>query len=137
MLKSTIFEKFKITDTYISSIRLLKLRTELEIINNSCGDKSIFEYLIGLERKITFDFMFWPLVVSISYFRSERVKIILHMVVFILINGFLETTGICVCFSLDFILTLEGLCYYIINVVYFFIFHYIEFSLVNYYVNDL
>ena len=58
MLKSTIFEKFKITDTYISSVRLLRLRTELEIINNSCGDKSIFEYLIGLERKITFDFMF-------------------------------------------------------------------------------
>ena len=50
MLKSTIFEKFKITDTYISSVRLLRLRTELEIINNSCGDKSIFEYLINCDN---------------------------------------------------------------------------------------
>ena len=45
------------------------------MINKSFKDKSIFEYLIGLERNITFDFMFWPLVVFISYFRSERFKV--------------------------------------------------------------
>ena len=44
------------------------------MIYNSCGEKSIFEYLIGVEQKITFDVMFWPLVVSVFYFRSGRVK---------------------------------------------------------------
>ena len=36
MLKSTHFEKIKITDRYV---RLLKLMTELEMTNNSGGDK--------------------------------------------------------------------------------------------------
>ena len=57
LIKSTHFKKIIITDIYIYTIcKILKLMTELEIINNSCGDKSIF--LIGLERKIIFDFMF-------------------------------------------------------------------------------
>ena len=44
------------------------------MINNSCGDKSIFEYLIGLEQKIAFDFMFWPLVVSVFYLNLRGLK---------------------------------------------------------------
>ena len=53
-----IFEIFKIADSYAWSVRLSNLKTELEVIYNSFGDKSIFEYLIGLARKITFDFIF-------------------------------------------------------------------------------
>ena len=33
MLKNTHFEKFKINDIYILCVRILKLRTELEMIN--------------------------------------------------------------------------------------------------------
>ena len=36
------------------------------MINNSCGDKLILEYSIGLERKNTFDFMFWPPLYSMT-----------------------------------------------------------------------
>ena len=43
------------------------------MINNSFGDKSMFEYLIGLDRKITFDVMLWPLVVCALWSGSERV----------------------------------------------------------------
>ena len=45
LIKKQIFEKFKITDSYAWSVRLSNLRTELDVINNLFGDKSIFEYL--------------------------------------------------------------------------------------------
>ena len=48
ILTAKKFEKFIITHKYILSVRLSKLRIESEIINNSCGDISIFESLIGL-----------------------------------------------------------------------------------------
>ena len=66
--------KSKIIDKCTCSVRLLKLRTELETIHNSFRDKSIFEYLIGLGRKITFDFMLRPLAVCVLYSGSERAK---------------------------------------------------------------